>query len=123
MLKPLGSIYWILGIGLVVFSEEYTDGSFDLTRGIFSDKFVNLLCTSERCPPASCLRHNAVCGSTVCKYCVCNNQSSTYFPKNGSAHGKCMQDSVVARATGRVYVVTHCDSVKIVIGISCKPCL
>ncbi|CAB4013569.1 Hypothetical predicted protein [Paramuricea clavata] len=102
MLKPLGRLYCILGIGLVVFSEEYTDGSFDVIRGKFRDQFVNSLCTREDCPPVSCESYNAVCGSKGCQYCVCNkdNQSTTYYHSNDSANGKCMPDSVITRNAG-----------------------
>jgi hypothetical protein len=88
----------------VVFIEEYTDGSFDVIRGKFRDQFVNSLCTSEGCPPVSCERYNAVCGSGGCQYCVCNkdNQSTTYYHSNDSANGKCMQDSVITRNAGRL---------------------
>ena len=104
MLQSLGRLCCILGIGVVVFGKEYTDGSFYVIRGIVRDQFVNLLCmrNDSNCTTISCERYNATCSPSGCKYCLCNNSSPTYLPDNESAHGKCTQDSAVEQNTGKV---------------------
>ena len=104
MLQSLGRLCCILGIGVVVFGERYTDESFYVIRGIVRDHFVNLLCVQNgsNCTTISCERYNATCSSSGCKYCLCNNSSATYLPDSESADGKCTQDSVIERDTGKV---------------------
>lgn len=107
MVKPSTLLYHIIGIISILLTKENPDGSFAVIRGRYRDKFVNPQCENQNCTLTSCETFNATCDSRGCGYCVCNkqNQSTTYFPQDGSATGKCMEDSLIARQSGKSNMV------------------
>ena len=89
-------------MSLVILSNEYRGAAFDLTRGKIRDQFSNPQCGNGTFVSALCERYNAVCKTSRCKYCVCNDNDNrtTYFRNNNSAHGQCTRDFVIAKDSG-----------------------
>lgn len=101
MLKTF-RICFIIGISLVLLTKECSGTAFDLTRGKIRDQFSNPQCENGSYVSASCERYNAVCRTSRCKYCMCNDvdNSTTYFRNDNSAHGQCTSDFVIAKDSG-----------------------
>ena len=121
-------------MSLVILSNEYRGAAFDLTRGKIRDQFSNPQCGNGTFVSALCERYNAVCKTSRCKYCVCNENDNrtTYFRNNNSAHGQCTRDFVIAKDSGEymqfmlyfdylLFFIIICFS-RIILAYYCKCC-